>query len=128
MPARRQERVGELLKQEISRIILFELRDPGLGFVTVTNVAPSPDLSRATVFVSILGGVDTQERTIAALQRARGRIQAKIGKGCRLRKTPRLSFHSDVGVKKSSRISEILSDLSPSEPDSEEQRRQEDGT
>ena len=125
MSTRRQQRVGELLKQEISRIVMFGLRDPRVGFVTVTDVKPSADLGRARVYVSILGDRDTQDRTIVALRNARGRIQSEIGRRCKLHRLPRLSFYRDEGAEKSFRISKILSEALPSETEPEEDRRQE---
>ena len=125
MSTRRQQRVGELLKHEISRIVTFDLRDPRIGFVTVTGVKPSADLGQARVYVSILGDQDTQANTIAALQNARGRIQSEVGRRCKLPRLPRLSFYRDEGVKKSFRISKILSEVLPSETEEDEDRRQE---
>ncbi len=106
---------------------MYDLRDPRLGFVTVTGVIPSADLGQARVYVSIFGDEDTQARTVVALQHGRGRIQAEVGRRCHLPRLPRLYFYHDEGIKKSGRISKILSEVLPSEVDLED-RRQENGS
>ena len=115
---------------------MFGLRDPRLGFVTVTGVIPSADLGLARAYVSILGDQDTQARTIVALRHARGRIQSEMARRCKLPRLPRLAFYPDEGVKRSFHISKILSEgLPPGSisqvlpPGSDqENRRQENGS
>ena len=114
----RVERVAELLKQEISRILLHELQDPRMGFVTVTRVTLSGDLQHAKVYVSVLGGEVDERKTMAGLARARGYVQAAMSGRLRLRRLPALSFHLDPGVRRSLRVSRILAHVLP-HPDGE---------
>jgi len=106
--SRRHQRVAEILKQEVSRIVLEELSDPRLGFMTVTRVEPSPDLRSARVFVSILGDQTQQELTMRALKRAAGFVQHGIGDRLDLKYTPVLHFVTDDSVKKSVRLAKVI--------------------
>lgn len=113
MATRRTERVAQLLKQEICRILAHRLHDPRLGFLTVTRVELPPDLRSAKVYVSVLGQEVDQRKTMAALAHARGHIQAEISGRLTLRHMPVLSFLPDQGVKHSLRVSQILSEVQP---------------
>lgn len=108
MTSRRRERVAEILKQEVSRIVLEDLSDPRLGFMTVTKVEPSPDLRSARVFVSVLGDQTQQELTMRALKRAAGFVQHGIAGRLDLKYTPVLRFVNDLSVKKSVRLSKVI--------------------
>ena len=117
MPSRRLERVASLLKAEIAAIVTQELTDPALGFVTLTEVVPAPDLRTAKVFVSVIGEEAAQARAMAVLRRARKYIQAETARRVALRTMPVLSFHLDDRIKKSLRISQLLKDLSEQRDD-----------
>lgn len=106
------ERVASMLKTEIATIITQELSDPKLGFVTITEVRPAPDLSVAKVYVSVIGDEDTQAATMKVLSRARKHIQGLVADRVRLRQMPVLLFRSDDRIKKSIRISQLLKDYS----------------
>ena len=108
MAPRRQERVAQALKEEVSKIILQELRDPRLGFVTVTRIKMAPDLRSAQVFVSVLGDQGAERLTMAALRKAAGYIQQGIGDRLSLKYTPVLRFTVDDSVKRSVRLSEVI--------------------
>lgn len=108
---RRLERLTARLKQEISRIILYELKDPRLGFATVTRVKLAPDLSRAVVYVSILEEGAMERTTLRALEHARGHIQSEIAHRLDIRRHPELVFELDRGLKHSLTVSRILSEL-----------------
>ena len=108
MSSRRQERVAERVKQEISQIILRELQDPRIGFLTVTKVEMSPDLRFAKVFVSVLGDETKQALTLRGLQSASPFIRLTIGRRVQLRYTPRLRFQLDDSVKKSVHLSKLI--------------------
>jgi ribosome-binding factor A len=105
---RRVERVGALLKSEISTFITQRMNDPALGFVTVTEVVPAPDLRSAKVYVSVMGDLETQHRALKVLERARKHIQAAVAQRVILRNFPVFSFHLDDRVKRSIRISQLL--------------------
>jgi len=104
----RVEKVQELIKQELSKMILTELKDPGIGFVTVTQVEATGDLRSAKVCLSLLGSDEQKAQTWQALQRALGHMRSEIGKRIRLRLTPELSLHLDESLDYSTHIQEIL--------------------
>ncbi len=106
---RRIERVGEIIKQEASKAILFKLQDPRIGgLVTVTRVVPSPDLRIAKIYVTILGDEPTQKKTLKALKHAKGYIQSEMASHLKMRNTPSLSFYLDDTVKRNNHILELI--------------------
>jgi ribosome-binding factor A len=110
--SRRRERVERLLTKKASEVILQELADPRMGFVTVTRAEISPDLREAKVFVSIIGDDVVVRKTFAGLEHAAGFVQHRLGDEVELKNTPRISFVLDDSVKKSVRISELLRQIS----------------
>jgi len=108
MKARRQERLAEAVKEEVSQIILHELRNPCLGFVTVLGADVSPDAKVAKIYVSVMGDPDVQEKTRQQLQAAKGFIQRSLASRLRMRHTPVLTFRLDQSVKKSIRVSQLI--------------------
>jgi len=112
MPSRRVERVAALLKGQVARIITQELRDPALGFVTLTEVRPASDLRTARVYVSVIGDAAAQERALRVLRRARKYIQARTAARVALRTLPVLSFHLDDRIKQSLHIASLLKRVS----------------
>jgi ribosome-binding factor A len=107
-------RVNEAVRQVLSEAV-GELKDPRLGFVTVTGVQTSPDLRSARVFVSVLGSERKRERSIAALSSAHGVLQARIARELRLKRTPQLSFEYDPTVERGVRMSQLIDELAPSD-------------
>ncbi len=106
---RRVERVGEIIKQEASKAILYKLQDPRIGgLVTVTRVVPSPDLRIAKIYVTILGDEPTQKKTLKALKHAKGYIQSEMASHLKMRNIPSLSFYLDDTEKKNSHILELI--------------------
>ena len=99
------------MKQEISQIILQELKDPRIGFVTVTKVEMTGDLREATIFVSIMGKDEALKDTLQGLKSSLGFIRREIGKRIRLRFTPEISFALDDSLAYSSHIQELLMGL-----------------
>ena len=108
---KRSTRVGDLLQQEISRIIIQELKDPRLGFVTVTGVSLSDDLRNAKVFVSVLGSPEEIKQTFDGLKSATGFMRNCIGKRVKLRYVPELSFWLDESGSYGAHIEELLRDI-----------------
>ncbi|BBB93136.1 MAG TPA: 30S ribosome-binding factor RbfA [Methylomusa anaerophila] len=104
----RVEKVQEFIKQEISQIILSELKDPRIGFVTVTRVEASGDLRSAKVYLSLMGNEDQKLVTWQGLQSSLGFLRTEIGKRIRMRFTPELSLHLDESLDHSARIQELL--------------------
>jgi ribosome-binding factor A len=111
--SRRRERVQSLLQETISEIVIQELADPRMGFLTVTKVQVSPDLREAKVFVSIIGNEEgIEDKTFDGLRDAAGYVQRRVAETIELRNTPRLRFVLDDSVKKSVRISALLRRIS----------------
>ena len=108
-------RVNEALRQVLSEALL-ELKDPRIGFVTVTGVETSPDLRNARVFVSVLGSERKREKSLAALKAAHGVLQARVSRELRLKRTPLLAFEYDPSVAHGVRMSQLIDELAP-EPD-----------
>jgi ribosome-binding factor A len=107
----RTGRVSEQIKKELSLIIQAELKDPRIGFITVTGVEITNDLSEAKVYLSILGTDQQKEDTLHALGRGTGFIRSELGKRIRLRIIPKLFFILDSSIAYGSRIEQILSKL-----------------
>jgi ribosome-binding factor A len=110
--AGRMRRVNEALREVLSEGLL-ELKDPRIGFVTVTGVETSPDLRQATVYVSVLGSERKQRASMTALEAAHGVLQAQISRELRLKRTPTLSFAYDHAVEHGVRMSQLIDELAP---------------
>jgi ribosome-binding factor A len=108
MSAGRMRRVDEAMREVLSGAITSELKDPRVGFVTVTAVETAPDLRRARVFVSVLGEDAARRRTLDALQHAHGFLQRRVADELRLKHTPTLEFAYDASVDRGLRIAELL--------------------
>jgi ribosome-binding factor A len=108
----RMRRVNEALKEVVSEG-LGELKDPRLGFVTVTAVRASPDLDHATVYVSVLGSQKKRRATLAGLASSHGVLQARIARELRLKRTPQLTFEYDQTVERGVRLSKLIDELAP---------------
>lgn len=113
----RIEKVQELIKQEVSQIILRELKDPRIGFVTVTQVDVTGDLRSAKIYVSLMGDEEQIKDCWTGLQKSLGYIRREIGKRIRLRCTPELSFQLDKSLDYSVHIQELLLKIKASEAD-----------
>lgn len=116
----RAEKLQELIKQEISQIILQELKDPRIGFVTVTQVTVTGDLREAKVYVSLMGNEKQVEDCWAGLQSSLGFIRREIGKRIRLRFTPEIAFALDKSLDYSAHIQELLLKVQKTEQREEE--------
>ena len=113
MQGKRLDRVNQLIKEEISTLLQRELKDPRLGFVTVTEVEVSKDLRQAKVFVSVLGDEQQWKGSMAALDSARGFIKNWLRQHLDLRVTPDLEFRADRSMEHAARIQALLKDLHP---------------
>ena len=107
----RSNRVGEQMKKELSEIIGRKLKDPRIGFVTVTDVAVTGDLQQATVYISVLGDSKQREDTLKGLEKAKGFMRSEIGQRIRLRKTPELFFEFDESIDYGNRIETLISQI-----------------
>lgn len=111
----RSNRVAEQMKKELGDILNRKLKDPRLGFITITDVEVTGDLQQATIFISILGNEKEREDTLLALEKAHGFIRSEIGNRMRLRKVPELLFEMDSSLEYGNRIDELLRDLNKGE-------------
>ena len=113
-------RVDESLREVLSEAIQT-LKDPRIGFVTVTGVRTTADLMESTVFVSVLGSDAEQRRTLEGLGAARGLLQARINSQLRLRRTPHLTFEYDPTVERGVRMTKLIDELAPDVPTESDQ-------
>jgi ribosome-binding factor A len=116
MAGARMRRVNEAVREVISAHISGDLKDPRIGFVTVTGVETSPDLRSARVFVSVLGDQAERDDALAGLRSSAGFLQAQVGTELRMKRTPTLEFVYDESVDRGMRISELLAQEAPPEP------------
>jgi ribosome-binding factor A len=117
----RAARVGEQMKKELSDIIGRKLKDPRIGFVTVTDVRVTGDLQQATVYISVLGDEEQRQNTLKGLAKAKGFIRSEIGQRIRLRKTPEIYFEIDESIEYGNRIETLIKQIS----DEEQQKSEE---
>lgn len=111
MSQRRQQRVAEEIQRRASVFIRDELKDPRIGFLTVTGVDVNSDLTHATIHVSVLGDEAEQRQTMAALQRAKGVVKHDIGDWLQIRTVPDISFKLDTSLERGTRVLEIIKGL-----------------
>lgn len=119
---RRVDRVNQLLREELSRLIRRELKDPRVGLVTVTGVETTPDLRYATVYVRTLRDDPPVEEAIHGLDSAHGYLRRELGKELRLRRIPELRFEADRTLERARRIEELLDEALDSTAEDEAER------
>jgi ribosome-binding factor A len=113
-------RVDEAIRQVIGDAVAGELKDPRVGFVTVTDVRTSPDLRHARVYVSVLGeggqpsSEDAREASLTGLRSAHGFLQGRLASELRLKRTPALEFAYDDTTDRALRVEELLDEIGPS--------------
>src|SRR5262245_47401666 len=106
----RMRRVNEAIREVVSES-LGELKDPRIGFVTVTGVDTSADLRQARVYVSVLGSKRKREQTLAGLAAAHGVLQGRLASELRMKRTPTLAFEYDPSVEEGVRMSKLIDEL-----------------
>lgn len=104
-------RVDEAIRQVIGDALACDLKDPRVGFVTVTDVKTSSDLSHARVYVSVLGAEDAREDTMAGLRHAHGFLQRRIAGELRLKRTPTLEFAYDDTSERAMRLDTLIDEV-----------------
>ena len=109
--SRRTDRVSDLLRSELSQLMLREIHDPRVKLATVSGIDVTPDLKRAVVRISVLGEEAQRQETIAGLRHARGFLRTELAHRLRLRNTPELIFELDRGAEHSQKISDLLESL-----------------
>jgi ribosome-binding factor A len=117
MASGRMRRVNEALRAVLSDAIAKDLKDPRVGFVTVTSVKTSPDLRYARVYVSVLGEEPVREDSLEGLRSAHGYLQGVIARQLTLKHTPALTFAYDESIDHGMRITELLDRTAHPEPD-----------
>jgi ribosome-binding factor A len=108
---RRLDRLGGLIQKEISDIVFRRIRDPRLGFVSVTAVRVTPDLSYASVYVSFIGNDEDSQKSMDCLLRAASFIRSELGKRLEIKRIPELRFFRDDSSERGARIDSILKHL-----------------
>lgn len=112
----RMRRVNAAVREVLSEAV-GELKDPRIGFVTITGVETTTDLRQAVVFVSVLGSERNREQSIDGLQAAHGLLQARIARELRLKRTPQLTFEYDPSVERGVRMTQLIDELAPDDPE-----------
>jgi ribosome-binding factor A len=106
----RMRRVNEAVREVLSDALTHDLKDPRIGFVTVTDVKTSTDLRHARVYVTVLGGEDVRTASLAGLQSAHGVLQRRVGAELRMKRTPTLEFIYDETTDRAMRVEQLLDD------------------
>jgi ribosome-binding factor A len=118
--SRRPDRLSGEIREELSRLISRSLKDPRLGFVTVTRVELSTDLRHARVFVSVLGSEQERKESMKALHSAAGFLRREIGHRIRMRRVPELDIRYDQGLDNTQRVADLLREVGPADEEAPE--------
>lgn len=105
---RRAERLAEEIREQVAQMIASQLKDPRLGFVTVTRVELAHDLGHARVYVGVLGSEAEREKSLQSLHQASGFVRRELGKRLRIRHTPEIEFRYDKGLDATDRVARLL--------------------
>jgi ribosome-binding factor A len=108
----RMRRVNEAVRQVLSEAV-GELKDPRIGFVTVTGVETSPDLRHARVYISVFGSEENRSASLAGLAAAHGVLQGRLARELRMKRTPQLAFEYDPTVERGVRMTQLIDELAP---------------
>ncbi|TLM69372.1 MAG: 30S ribosome-binding factor RbfA [Deltaproteobacteria bacterium] len=117
MPSQRAQRVGETIQQEISALLLRGLKDPRIGFVTITGVEMTPDLHLARIYYTVMGDEAARKASAAGLKSSIPFIRQQLGRQLRMKYTPDLIFQYDSSIEYGSRIESLLRDVHVPESD-----------
>jgi ribosome-binding factor A len=112
MPHYRKEKLEKEIRRILSNIILYEMKDPRIGFASIVKVELSRDLKFADVYVSVYGDKKEKSLTMRALSHAKVFLRTSLAKRLQIRSVPVLRFHSDTSIEKSIKVSQILDELS----------------
>lgn len=123
MSSRRRQQVADLIRDEVSEILTYEMKDPRLGMVSITRVEMSPDLRYATLLASVYGNEEEQQETIQALSGASGYIRRLLAPRLRIRHIPSIRFRLDHSMEHAEQITRTLNEIQPaSDSDSDHER------
>jgi ribosome-binding factor A len=123
----RASRVGDQIRAELADLLVREVHDPGIGFLTIVHVKVSPDLQQASAYYTTIGDEKARKESAKALGRATPFLRRQIGRRLRLKRVPELAFFFDDSIEKNDRIERILQDISTeraSQPDPTETRNE----
>ncbi|MBI4565197.1 MAG: 30S ribosome-binding factor RbfA [Planctomycetes bacterium] len=107
----RKEKLSAQIVKEVSQILLYEVKDPRRGFLTVTRAVVSDDYRHAKVFVSVMGAEKDKRLTMAGLRHAEGFVQAQLSRRLRLRHSPEIRFVRDDSIDKTMKVTKLIDDL-----------------
>jgi len=107
----RTNRVSEQIKKELGLIIQREMKDPRVGFITVTGVEVTNDLSQAKVYISVMGSEEQKQNSLKALEKAQGFLRSEIGARIQMRHVPELLFKLDQSIEYGNKIEQLISQL-----------------
>ena len=115
---RRVSRVAELIKREVSQMLIHDIKDDrvGAGLVSVTDVVVSGDLQHAKIFVSVYGSEEAKIETMAGLKSATGFVRTELGQRVRLRRTPEVIFQEDSSIERGTKVLSLLNQLNHDRP------------
>ncbi len=115
---RRVSRVAELIKREVSQMLIHDIKDDrvGAGLVSVTDVVVSGDLQHAKIFVSVYGSEEAKLETMAGLKSATGFVRSELGQRVRLRRTPEVIFQEDPSIERGTKVLSLLNQLNHDRP------------
>jgi ribosome-binding factor A len=111
MPSHRTARIGEQIRTAVAQLLAREVRDPGIGFVTITDVKVTPDLQQARVHYTTMGDEKVRRESQRALERATPMLRRHLGRSLRLKRVPELQFFFDESIERLDRIERILQEL-----------------
>lgn len=111
MEGKRSEKVADLIQREVSEMLVRTVKDPRIGFVTITKVSVSDDCRRAKIYFSVTGNVDERERSRKGLESAKGYIRKELGRRISLRYTPEIMFLFDPSIEYAIHIGEVLQNI-----------------
>ncbi len=114
---RRPERIAALIQQHLALALQWHVKDPRVGFVTITSVTVSPDGSHAQIRVAVMGSEEEKSSAMEGLASARGFLRTNLAKALSLRTIPQLHFHLDRGIEHTARINTLLNEGTPSDVD-----------
>jgi ribosome-binding factor A len=117
MAGRRNERLAEEIREEVAQIVGGGMKDPRLGFVTITRVSLTGDMRTARVLVSILGTPKERAKSLGILRRAAGFVRRELGRRLNIRHTPEVLFVPDEGLDNSERVAKLLDEVGTGEPE-----------
>jgi len=108
----RQDQLGEVITQELSDLIRTRMKDPRIGFASITDVEVSADLRHAKVFVSVMGGEDEQRATMTSLDHASGFLRHELAQRLTIRHTPELVFRLDQSIARGAHLLDLINQMS----------------